>query len=92
MIEVRHSIIPPKAIRRVSASVPDYAAIERLERELLIGPNEHPYGIEPEGLTTEVRVEHERYLREHGLRFPTAVEREAQAEAEARRRWPAFFL
>lgn len=70
----------------------DYELIKRLERKLLIGPYEHPYGIEPEGLITEMRVERERYLRENKLPFPSCVDRIADAEIEARKRWPYLFV
>jgi hypothetical protein len=71
---------------------PDYALIEKLESELLVGRHEHPYGMSPEGLITEVRVEHERLHREsQDWGMPSLIEREAAAEAEARRRWPNYF-
>lgn len=65
--------------------------IERLERDLHIGPHAHPYGLTPEGLTDEVRVETEAELRRRDAPFPPLVEREADARAEAERRWPAYF-
>ncbi len=66
--------------------------IEELERELKIGPYEHLYGTEPSGLITEVRVEHEKYLHENELPFPSLITRNAEADAEARRRWPWGFV
>lgn len=72
--------------------VPDYRFIEQLESELKIGPYEHPYGLEPEGLIDEVRVEHEAWYRKYNrYGMPPLIERLATAEAEACKRWPAFF-
>lgn len=66
--------------------------IDRLERELKIGPYAHPYGFDATGLITEVRVEHEAWYRDNDpYGMPDLTERERAAEAEARRRWPYIF-
>jgi len=71
-------------------------SIDQLERDLKIGAHQHPYGADPDGLITEVRVEMEAEYRRRESEgewpcMPPAYQREAEAEAEARRRWPASF-
>lgn len=76
--------------RRVRRDPPDYDRIADLEKEMLLGEHEHPYGYTASGLVDEVRVEFERALG-HGSAMPPLTDRIAEAERVARLRWPHMF-